>query len=746
MGTPQMTGASSLLPIRVIRTREETEALCEELLEYKDIVSYDTEWYDYDDKFHVVDNALVFCATFSWRRKDGMLERVYVHNYGEQSGLIHALEPFFESEKHLKTGHNIPVDFHSVKNHSINVRGAVYDTMVMDWMIDETRGPGEPYWGNGHDLKSCAQDFLGRPYREDYRHTFGMPKLKRDGTPYAQEKLDVPSLPEYISLPSPITGELVTNPPTYEEAAAGAEEERSFLEQKLGRELTILEARHAGPFSRWLVLLEYAVADAWDGYELLEGHRNTLSGIEWAPGKSYWDYYVQTETKITGIIQKMERRGMYLDTDQMLEMEEKATRELDALESKIIEWAGVPLKISSDKQLRMLLHGDGMQPVMWKTSKKKVDYYIQGLGLPVLAVTEKEQHPKVGGDDLKKLRKHLDKIGYEGDLSGLDALVKHSKTQWHRDNMRKIRLLAERSNRRIRCRINQIGTTSGRFSTANPVNLQNVPTGDKDLYHLRDCFCAPPGHLLIVADFSQLEYRLLAHFSQEPKLIKLFFEGWDLHSLTTYNIFPHVKKEVDERFGEFTIEASKWIQEAYPDERKKAKTLNFEIIYGVGYKKLAEQLNISEDDGKRMIDGWFAGYPYVKAWMNRELANARRLGYGRTLAGRFRHPGKERFFSTDKRTRGEEERSFLNALIQGSAADMAKKAMILIDEHPRLIEMGCHTTMQIHDEIIIECPKQHVVEAAAIIKKLMEQPFSRPLRVPMPVAVGHGPSWETAKV
>jgi DNA polymerase-1 len=263
---------------------------------------------------------------------------------------------------------------------------------------------------------------------------------------------------------------------------------------------------------------------------------------------------------------------------------------------------------------------------------------------------------------------------------------------------------------------------------------------------MRDCFAAPPGYLLLVADFSQLEYRLLAHFTQEPKLIRLFEEGWDLHSLTAYNVFPEIRAAVNMKFGEFTLEASHWIKEEYDDLRKKAKTLNFEIIYGVGHVKLSEQLEIPEHEGKRMIDGWFEGYPHVKRWQKNELAKAAQFGFGKTLAGRYRRVKMERFLSSDRSRRGEEERSFLNALIQGSAADMTKKSMILISRSEELRELGLRMTMQVHDEIVMEIPARNAKAAVPLVRKIMEQPFSQPLRVPMPVSIGVGPTWASAKV
>ncbi len=751
----QLFGEAALTSrIRVLRTYEEVEAFREESLADESVQAIDTEWYDYDSERHVYNNGLAFCSTHCYRRPDGELEKVYVHNYGQSDGNIYALKPYLENPDKIKAGHNVPVDWHIFANHGIKVASYRIDTMVMDHALDENRGAEQRADGSrgpGHDLKGCAGDHLGRP-REDYRHTFGTPKLKRDGAPYASGEMVVPTLHEYL-----YGQEDSIECPTYEEALEGAEQEIQAYYKEFGE---LPPHRHIGPYCRWLNLFIYAVADAWDTLELYEIFREKMETTPWSRDQNYWQYFYQYETRITEIICAMERSGMYLDIAMMEEMDGVAGEELEKLESIVVEWAGVPLKITSDKQVGMLLFGpEGVpQPIMYKTSKKKVDYYIYGKNLPVLAWTAGGQ-PSVKAENLKALRKHLGKIGYEGDLSGLDALLRYGKAEWHRGNMAKIRSRAV--DNRIRCRINQIGTTSGRFSTSNPINLQNITTGEKDLYHLRDCFCAPRGYVLIVADFSQLEYRLLAHFTQEPKLIRLFHEGWDLHSLTTYNIYPEVKAETDERFGEFTLEAGTWIAEEFSDKRKFAKVVNFETIYGVGHRKLAEQLGLSDEEAKRMLDGWFAGFPYVKAWMNRELAAARERGWGRTLAGRYRHPYMPAFTHNcqpgcrmrskehpDRRCgqKGAEERTFLNALIQGSAADMCKRAMIRISDSEDLRELGLRLTNQVHDELVMECPILTHRRAIDIIRPLMEQPFPRPLRVPMPVSIGAGPTWSAAKV
>jgi DNA polymerase-1 len=516
------------------------------------LVSFDTEAIGYDTDRHPVGNGLVFTAQFAWYDAEGVMQVRLLHNYGKSEGLIYDLTRFFQSSDVAKIAHNAPFDFHMVGNHGIVIEGLLLDTMNMDQNLDENRAASLasyriPGVGNGHGLKECAKDHLGRE-RLDYGHTFGSARLRADGLPYASGQLEVPSLNEYLFTEqiSSYTGEPLYEPPTYQAAAAVALHEEADWEQAEAYSGTNrpYENPHLGPFSRWARFYDYACADVVDGLELLYLFRSRMEKIPFSQGKSYWDYYLEVEAPTTRLICDMEKRGMYFDTDTAREMLEVAEQDLARLETEAVKWCGFPLRTKkkiSNLRLAAFLHGDPSNPlpIFRGSSKKKVDFYIHGLGLPVMRSTETGK-AGTGAEDLKALRRWAKLTDHRGDLSGLDALIDLSKREWHYGNIQSQVEKTDRWNR-IRCRINQVGTTSGRFSTSDPLNLQNVTTGEKDLYHDRDCFAAPPGKVLIVMDFSQLEYRLLAHFSQEPKLIALFHEGWDLHSLTCYNIFPEVR-------------------------------------------------------------------------------------------------------------------------------------------------------------------------------------------------------------
>ena len=681
--------------VRVIRDYDEAVAFNDELME-QPLVASDTEWYNYNRDLTPINNGLAACLQFCWREASGELKLVYLHNHGRSARNIYAIKPWISSPEHHTVLHNAPVDAHIVQNHGILPKKWNQDTMVLDFLVDENRE-------NRHGLKECAEDHFGRP-RRSYNETFGASKLRKDGQPYASGQLIVPSMNDMLA-----------------DVDAGNDE----LFDKL---------------------VDYSTNDAWDTWSMREWAEPKLRAKPWVQGKTIWDYWLTYVCHMTDVLQRMERKGMPIDLEFMKLMTERCNKDLSEYESIALEWAGCAMNLGSKQQLAHLLYGNGPKDIKKTKTAKKVLFTIHGKGFPL---DERRRtptgDPSTKAEHLVELRRVLDKQGYtDEELYGFDAILKYNKYEKQR-NTYLTGLLAKQRRSRIHGRANQIGTTSGRLSFSDP-NLQNITTGEKDIYNIRDCFVTLPGYVLIVADFSQLEYRLLAHFSQEPKLIKMFLQKWDLHSLTTYNIFPNIKAEANERFGGLNAEALAWIAEEYPDERKRAKTLNFEIIYGVGHKKLADQLRISEDEGKRMINGWFSGYPYVKAWMARVLQEARQNGFGRTLWGRYRHPIMRRLNSEQYWERGEEERTFTNALIQGSAADMTMKAMLNIDNDRNFHATGAYLINQVHDELIYLCPRATARKAVEIMRPHMEQPFNKPLRVPMPVAIGMGTSWASAKV
>lgn len=673
---------------RIVYTAKEADRLCEELLA-QPLVATDSEWYHNDLKRHPCNNGLTSCWTFCYRDEHGDLQLIYMHNFGEESrGNVHRLKEYWTSEDCYKILHNAPVDYHMLGNHGIEGVNFRLDTMLMDYLLDENRE-------NRHGLKFCAEDFLGH-VRSSYKETFGTPRLKKNGEPYASGELEVENM------------EVIASDPNLFE-----------------------------------VLVDYASDDALDTWLLYEHYKKKMQVIPWKKGKTYFDLFWEVKSVVTEIIMRMERRGMPLDLPFLLEMKDVASKHLEWLEARIVQFADIPINPGSPPQKAAFLHGPD-KDIM---KGKRLLYTIKGQGLPIQEYTPTGR-PKVGSAEMKTL-KHMCTLEGRDELAEcLGWMVDYSGTKTQLGTFFK-GLAAKQFKGRIHTRINQVGTTSGRYSSSGP-NLQNITTGKKDRFGLRDCFIAPPGECLIVADYGQLEYRILAHFSQDPKLIQAFTEGLDLHSMTTYNVFDEVKDAVNSQYGAENFHAAlkgdpNYIADNFEYRRKDAKTLNFEIIYGVGPRKLSEQLGITKDEAWEMIQGWFRGYSYVKPWMNGVIEQAASKGVIKSITGVHRR-STWRINSRDRRVRGAEERTLVNSKIQGSAAAICERAMIIIDSHRELRRMGVKMIMQVHDELVLTCPIPVYREAAPLVKSLMEHPFTSELRVPLPVSVGVGATWATAKV
>jgi len=719
-----MKAPGSLPPVRVVRTAEEAASLVNDLwgLPY---VALDTEYFGHDQERSRVWNGTVLCITLAWRDSAGALRRVFVYTIDEGSENMEILRPWLESPDTQKIGHYVPTDYHALANHLVIPAAFNIDTMVLDFFYDENRE-------NNHGLKECTTDHLGRT-RKSYNETFGTLKKRKDGKPYANKQWDTPSLDAVAR---------------YEVAIPRRDNERILMTRE----------------EQWNHLVNYATNDAWDTFELYEFYRKHMESKPWASdGRNYWWYFENTECPLTEIICKLEREGMHLDLPFLRLMRQRAEADAVEIQQQVIDWIGVPAKPSSDKDMRAFLYGTEPTPVTKGTGRNlRTLFEIPGRGFPVFGYTDggkvkQEPQPKVDGPTLRKLHYWMTvgegkDLVTEEDVIGCKALMRLSKVETQLSTFLR-GLESKQQNSRVHCTLKQSGPTSGRFASSNP-NLQNITTGDKDIYNLRDAFDAPKGYILVVFDWNQLEYRLLGHLTGDPKLIAAFTHNLDLHSATTYKAYPKVTKTIIDKFGAIDIAvvddnlkaALKYIKEEFDDERKAGKTLNFEVIYGVGPSKLAEQLGIRKDQAKFMIESWFNTYDHVRPWQKKILAQARSRGHVRTLCGRYRHPVMWRINNEDRGVSGEEERSIINAVVQGSARDIVVRGMIKLSQDAEFQETEARLINQVHDELIFQVP---VGKAQACLKRgteVLESLFEKPLRVPFPVSGGIGPSWASAKV
>jgi DNA polymerase-1 len=273
---------------------------------------------------------------------------------------------------------------------------------------------------------------------------------------------------------------------------------------------------------------------------------------------------------------------------------------------------------------------------------------------------------------------------------------------------------------RVHTTFNQCGAATGRLSSSNP-NLQNIPIRSELGREIRAAFVPRDGWTLVVADYSQIELRLLAHFSRDTVLVNAFRNGEDIHTRTAAEVFGVPPLMIT------------------PEQRRNAKAVNFGIVYGQTPFGLAQQLGISRREAEAYIGAYFERYSGVRRWLDQTIAEVRRTGYSLTLHGRKRPiPDMN---SRNPNARGFAERTAVNTPLQGTAADLMKMAMIRI--HARLERMRAKMLLQVHDELVFEAPPEEVPELKKLVKAEME--VVHPLEVPLVAEVGAGPNWRDAK-
>ena len=274
---------------------------------------------------------------------------------------------------------------------------------------------------------------------------------------------------------------------------------------------------------------------------------------------------------------------------------------------------------------------------------------------------------------------------------------------------------------RIHTSLNQTVTSTGRLSSSEP-NLQNIPIRTEHGKRIREAFVAEKGNLLLAADYSQIELRILAHMSGDPALIDSFKKDEDIHTRTAVGLFAVAPDKVDSNMRRF------------------AKTVNFGILYGMSPYGLSSDLGISVEEAKAYIDNYFAHYKGVRAFIDRTIAEAKEKGYVTTILNRRRQIPELR--SENGATRGFGERSAINAPIQGSAADLIKMAMISISK--RLLKENLKSMMilQVHDELVFEVPESELEIIKGLVKKEMEGVME--MAVPIKVDIGIGKNWREA--
>jgi len=386
----------------------------------------------------------------------------------------------------------------------------------------------------------------------------------------------------------------------------------------------------------------------------------------------------------------MEDAGVKIDTATLAKMSEKLQRAAEAKAQEIYQCCGVEFNISSPKQLGDVLFNKLALPMPVKYGKgKKISTAVDVLE----GLAEEHAVPRLVLEyrQLTKLKSTY-----------VDALPV---------------LICSRTGR-VHTTFGQTGTATGRLSSANP-NLQNIPIRTELGREIRAAFIAEPGHVLLAADYSQIELRLLAHFSKDKLLVEAFRRGDDIHTLTASQVFDVPPLMVT------------------PDHRRQAKVVNFGIVYGLSAFGLSQQLGIEPGEAKKFIEAYFEKYAGVRAFIDATLEQARRDQKVATLFGRIR-PIPD-IHSKNANLRGFAERTAVNTPLQGTAADLIKLAMITIDEEIRKRGLKSRMTLQVHDELVFEVPDGEVDVMKSLVREHMEN--AHELAVPLLVELGVGVNW-----
>lgn len=429
----------------------------------------------------------------------------------------------------------------------------------------------------------------------------------------------------------------------------------------------------------------YSCEDADITYQLYKVLKNQL--IE----KKLLDVHDKIECPLIEVLAEMEFNGVKIDVNYFRKLSEEYEKKIQYYTKKIYEEAGVDFNINSTKELQHILYEKMQLPVQKKT-----------------------------------------KTGYSTDQSVLEALKNFHPIIEHILQYRKLTKLKntyidvlpnliEPSTGRIHTNYSQTITSTGRLASSNP-NLQNIPIKEEEGRAIRRGFVAEEGYWIVALDYSQIELRILAHYSQDENLMKAFWHNEDIHTQTAMSLFGKPKEEIT------------------PEMRSQAKTLNFSVIYGVSPYGLSQNLGIDTTTAKSFIDTFMEKYPGVKRYIDSMVEFAEKNGYVETLFGRRRYIPD--IHSSNKQTKEAAKRVAINTPIQGTSADIIKIAMIEIHKQLKKKKMQSKMILQVHDELVFEAKDEEKEELMEIAKEKMQSAVS--LKVPLKVDIGIGRDWESA--
>jgi len=400
--------------------------------------------------------------------------------------------------------------------------------------------------------------------------------------------------------------------------------------------------------------------------------------------------YEKIDLPLSGVLAEMERTGVLVDPDALAKMSQSMEKEVRRLEKEIWKHSGSEFNVNSPTQLAEILFDKlNLQPPVRRGKGK-----VRSTAADILEEM-KEQHELPGKvieyREIAKLKSTY-----------VDALPK----------------LIHPETKRLHTSLSQTGTATGRLSSSDP-NLQNIPIRSELGREIRAAFVAQKGQILLSADYSQIELRIMAHFSKDPVLTEAFRNGEDIHARTAQEVFG---------VGPLAQTG---------EHRRAAKAINFGIIYGLSAFGLGQQLGIEQKEASQFINAYFTRYRGVKQYLDNVLVETRKSGLAKTLFGRIR-PIPE-INSPQMQLRNFAERTALNSPLQGTAADLIKMAMISIDARLKKEKLAAKMILQVHDELLFELPVKEKSKLEKLVKEEMESVHK--LAVPLVVEMGTGPNW-----
>ena len=437
--------------------------------------------------------------------------------------------------------------------------------------------------------------------------------------------------------------------------------------------------------------LEQATAYACEDADVtLQLHRELWPRLEQIP--SLAGVYQDIEVPLLPVLSRMERHGVRIDRELLRTQSRELAETMQAVEARAHEVAGGPFNLGSPKQIQEIL--------------------FERQGLPVVQKTPKGQ-PSTAESVLQELAADYELPSLILEHRGLSKL-KSTYTD-------KLPQMCNTDTGRVHTSYHQAVTATGRLSSSDP-NLQNIPVRTAEGRRIRQAFVATPGYRLLAADYSQVELRIMAHLSGDDGLRRAFEERQDIHRATAAEVFGTVPEQVTD------------------EQRRAAKAINFGLIYGMSAWGLARQIGVERGEAQQYVDLYFDRFQGVKAYMDRTRSQAHERGFVETVFGRRLYLPE--INASNQQRRQYAERTAINAPMQGTAADIIKRAMLRVDDWLQADEPDVLMVMQVHDELVFEVPETEVEPVAERIRGLMVQAAS--LDVPLEVDVGVGANWDEA--